>query len=154
MSADLIATMPGYDRTHEYLNVIALNPSTADETKDDPTIRRCIDFAKRLGFGGFCMTNLFAYRSTYPRDLLKVADPIGPDNNENLWRIAMEAGMTICAWGKSVPIIRQRADFVSTLLSAGGIELCCLRKNNDGSPEHPLYIPADTVPEVFMKARA
>lgn len=65
MSDDMIATMPGYDRTGEYLQVIGLNPSTADESKDDPTLRRCIDFAQRFGFGALCMTNLFAWRATY-----------------------------------------------------------------------------------------
>ncbi len=61
---------------------IGLNPSTADETADDPTIRRCVSFAKAWGFGGLCMANLFAYRATNPADMLMQADPIGPDNAE------------------------------------------------------------------------
>jgi hypothetical protein len=149
MSADLIATMPGYDLAHEYLNVIGLNPSTADETRDDPTIRRCIDFAQRFGFGALCMTNLFAYRATRPRELLAARDPVGRDNNEHIVRAAHGAGMVLCGWGQSVPIIRQRADFVTVLLQNMGVKLRCLHMNKDGSPQHPLYISADKLDEPF-----
>lgn len=65
---------------HQFAQFIGLNPSTADETRDDPTIRRCIGFAKLWGYGALCMTNLFAFRATKPRDMRQAADPIGPEN--------------------------------------------------------------------------
>lgn len=150
--SDLICMPSDGDRWLQYLMVIGLNPSTADETKDDPTIRRCVGFAKEWGFGALCMTNLFAFRSTQPRNLLTVNDPVGLNNNEQLWRVARDAGMIIAAWGKSVPIIAQRAAFVTYLLSTLQ-EIKCLRKNADGSPEHPLYIPATTRPIAFSEKR-
>lgn len=136
-------------RVHEYLAVIGLNPSTADETQDDPTIKKCVKFAKRWGFGALCMTNLFAYRSTFPRDLLKVDDPTGPENLQHLFMAARDAGMVLAAWGKSVPIISSRAEFVSGVLKAGGVNLFALRKNSDGSPQHPIYVPDATEPMPF-----
>ena len=64
--------------------VIGLNPSTADEVTDDPTVRRCINYAKAWGYAGLCMTNLFAYRATDPVVMKAVAEPIGPDNDRYL----------------------------------------------------------------------
>ncbi len=79
------------------LIVIGLNPSTADETKDDPTIRRCMRYAKDWGLGGLVMLNIFAYRSTDPKGLRQVEDPIGPDND---WYLTQtRGGIMLCAWG-------------------------------------------------------
>ena len=78
---------------------IGLNPSTADENIDDPTIRRCIDFAMQWGEGGLIMANLFAYRSTDPKELKGIADPVGRDNDEYLVDAHRKAGITVLAWG-------------------------------------------------------
>jgi hypothetical protein len=128
-----------------YLMVIGLNPSTADETRNDPTIVRCIGFAKLWGFGALCMTNLFAFRATKPIDMLAIPDPIGPENDKWLRQSAIAAGMIIAAWGTKGAHM-ERADHVQTMIWCG---LKCLRKNADGSPEHPLYVPASTQPIPF-----
>lgn len=131
-----------------YLMVIGLNPSTADETKDDPTIRRCVAFAKRWGYGALCMTNLFAWRDTKPANMMKAADPIGPLNDYYLFELAKNAGLILAAWGTKGGH-RGRAEYVKDVFSEAGFTLHALRLNDDGSPEHPLYIPADTEPCVL-----
>jgi hypothetical protein len=88
-----------WDQGGGTLNVIGLNPSTADETQDDPTIRRCVGFAKRWRFGRLVMTNLFAFRSTAPARLYEAADPIGPENDTHLLEEARKASEVLCAWG-------------------------------------------------------
>src|SRR5687768_16866498 len=96
-----------WDEDGPKLNVIGLNPSTADENLDDPTIRRCIGFARDWGFGGLVMTNLFAYRSTDPKGLAAVDDPVGPNNDYHL-EIAACSGTPLAAWGAH-PLARERA---------------------------------------------
>lgn len=143
----LIGERSAETHAHEYLVVIGLNPSTADETKNDPTIRRCIDFAKRWGFGALCMLNLFAYRATKPEDMKKSYTPVGDDNDYWIRRCVNDpgCGRILAAWGKHGSHMG-RAKFVLDYLP----ECRALRFNKDGSPEHPLYIPANTIP-LFMK---
>ena len=74
-----------------YVMFIGLNPSTADEVQDDPTIRRCIGYAKEWGYGAFCMTNIFAFRATDPRVMKAQADPVGPENDKWLTECAKGA---------------------------------------------------------------
>ena len=140
-----IVTPPG---DFKYLMVIGLNPSTADETKDDPTIRRCIDFAKRWGFGALCMTNLFAWRDTKPANMRKAAEPIGAENDRYLLECARGAGLILAAWGKNGSFMRRDTAVLSLLPSVHR-----LRLNDDGSPEHPLYIPATTLPVPFTTSK-
>lgn len=134
------------NQAHNYLMVIGLNPSTADETLDDPTIRRCIGFAKSWGYGSLCMTNLFAWRDTEPEKMKLASDPIGLDNDRWLIECAAGAGMILAAWGKDGAFL-DRARRVTFMLP----HLHCLRLNKDGSPQHPLYVRADTVPNPFGK---
>jgi hypothetical protein len=131
--------------TFKYVQFIGLNPSTADETKDDPTIRRCIGFAKAWGFGALAMTNIFAWRDTDPEKMKQEQHPIGPDNDRWLQEIANGAGVTIAAWGKHGAHL-DRAKSVMALIP----NLHCLRRNKDGSPEHPLYLPASLTPVKFL----
>lgn len=131
-----------------YAVFIGLNPSTADEVVNDPTIRRCIDFANRWGYGALCMLNLFAWRDTKPQKMMKAVDPIGPLNDHYLFRLAQDAGIVVAAWGKHGSH-NGREDYICDLFEEANIPLHRLRLNNDGSPEHPLYIPADTVPVLF-----
>lgn len=135
-------------RMKQYLMVIGLNPSKADETLNDPTIRRCIDFAKRWGFGALCMGNLFAYRDTDPEKMKAASDPIGPMNDQWLIECARGAGMVLAAWGKHGSHLN-RARIVRANLENSFITMKCLKRNKDGSPQHPLYVAADTVPEIF-----
>lgn len=129
----------------DYLMVIGLNPSTADETQDDPTIRRCIDFAKRWGFGALCMTNLFAWRDTKPERMKLVENPAGIDNHHHILRCAASAGMVLAAWGKDGKHHCQDLN-VRQWLNGIGVTLHALKINKDGSPMHPLYVPAHTEP--------
>ena len=86
-----------WDESKPYVMIIGLNPSTADETKDDPTITRCINFAKSWGYGGVCVTNLFAYRATVPSDMKASNEPIGTENDAWLYKLAREAAIIVAA---------------------------------------------------------
>lgn len=124
---------------------IGLNPSTADAENDDPTIRRCIGFAKTWGFNGLVMVNLFAYRATKPEDMMAAADPVGPDNLATLENLHNLAEFKIAAWGKHGSFQGQ-GDYVKSIISG---QLCYLRLNKDGSPAHPLYLPKTLRPTPF-----
>jgi hypothetical protein len=125
---------------------ILLNPSTADETKDDPTIRRCIGFAKSLGFGGLTLGNLFALRSTDPRALKSDVDPIGPGNALAILDIAGEAdGNIICGWGNHGAFMNRGAEVLKSLRSFGATPMS-LSITRLGEPAHPLYLPAELRP--------
>lgn len=132
------------------LNVIGLNPSTADETVDDPTIRRCIRFARDWGYGGLWMTNLFAYRATDPAVMKSVMaqgiDPIGTRNNEFLYATARAAGKVLAAWGNH-GAYHQRGVTVVNLLD---VDIDCLGETHTGQPKHPLYLPANSLPVSFV----
>ena len=113
---------------------IGLNPSTADEFKNDPTIRRCIGYAKDWGYGGYIMGNIFAFRATDP-DIMKAAkDPIGAENNEWLLRLHQEADLTIGAWGNYGKFMNRGKDVVAMIPN-----LKCLKITGQGYPSHPLY---------------
>ena len=121
---------------------VMLNPSTADATQDDPTIRRCIDYARRWGYGGLQIGNLFALRATDPHALRKARDPIGPDNNQWLIYMQRATDLTVIAWGTGFCDYLDRAERVLTMLSAtSGKVLHCLGTTKNGSPRHPLYMP-------------
>ena len=81
------------------MQFVGLNPSTADENLDDPTIRRCIQFAKDWGYGALCMTNLFAFRATKPTDMKAAEDPVGSVNDLWLEETSKVAGATLACWG-------------------------------------------------------
>ncbi len=132
-----------------YVQFIGLNPSTADETKDDPTIRRCVGFCKEWGFGALCMTNIFAFRSTQPKAMMRANDPIGPDNTEHLLNIGKGAGLIVAAWGAVGGHLQQQSHVIR-LFTNSLLQLHCLGKNSDGSPKHPLYLKKDSKPELLF----
>lgn len=123
---------------------VMLNPSTADASEDDRTIVRCINFAKREGYGGITVVNLFALRSTDPEALRSHPDPVGPDNTAWL-NVVLDRGpgAVIAAWGAH-PFARARAAEVAALIAAHGTPLKCLGVSLAGHPRHPLYLKADT----------
>jgi hypothetical protein len=125
------------------LAFVMLNPSTADAELDDPTIRRCIGFAKREGRGGIVVVNLFAGRATQPADLFKMPEPVGP-NNYYQWMswLRHEATKVVCAWGAEPAAAKQAKDF-RRFAGEEGVELWCLGKTKDGHPRHPLYLKSD-----------
>lgn len=134
-----------WDRSRPVVAFVMLNPSTADARRDDPTIRRCIGFARAWGFGGVDVVNLFAYRATDPRDLLRVADPVGPRNWRHIQRAVLGAALVVAAWGahpsaaRRVPISLPRAR--------------CLGLTRTGQPRHPLYLRRDARPVPVRSAR-
>lgn len=129
-----------WDEEGPTLNVIGLNPSTADEGIDDPTIRRCMGFARDWSYGSLVMTNLFAFRSTDPKVLLSVGDPVGPDNDRVL-EVSACSGRLLAAWGAH-PLAKARGLDVMRRLSH--LDIICLGRTRDGSPRHPLYVPKAT----------
>ena len=133
-----------WDETKPTVLFIGLNPSTADETEDDPTIRKCINFAKTWGYGGIYMANLFAFRSTNPENLRNEQDPVGSDNNSFIKKYLGESERTIVCWGNKGNI-NNRSEEVYNLLvnSPHHNSLHCLKINQTGEPHHPLYLPLD-----------
>lgn len=131
-----------FDAQAEYAMFIGLNPSTADETLDDPTIRRCIGFAKSWGYSALCMTNLFAFRATDPKVMMNDPSPIGPDNDDHLAACAAGAGVVVAAWGAGGSFLDRDEAVISRL----GHLLHYLRLTKHGYPAHPLYLPADLTP--------
>lgn len=124
---------------------VMLNPSTADASADDPTIRRCMSFARREGAGGIVVANLFAFRATSPKDMKAAPDPFGHGNELALRQVARASVIgkrpIVCAWGVN-------SDFGTHLLAIGifqqeGAGMVCLGKTKDGSPRHPLYVRGD-----------
>lgn len=134
------------------LVVIGLNPSTADETADDPTIRRCKGFAETWGHSRYIMVNLFAYRATDPTAMLAHPAPIGPENDAAILAAAAltrPRGRILCAWGTHGSHM-DRAAYVTALLTNRRHRLHCLGQNADSTPKHPLYIPRTQPPEIYL----
>lgn len=117
-----------------------LNPSTADETVDDPTIRREIGFAKLWGYGGLYKGNAFGYRSTDPKGLATVADPVGPDNDAIIREHAARCELRIAAWGADEAVTPTRTAALREILG----DCYCLGTTKAGRPKHPLYLAANT----------
>lgn len=127
---------------------IMLNPSTADATQDDPTIRRCIGFAKAWNCGELVVLNLFAIRATDPAVMLADADPEGPDNEEHFRRYLAGAQhaetIIVCAWGAHGKH-RNQGRKVMGWLQRWDITPECLGVTKDGQPKHPLYLAGKSV---------
>ena len=114
--------------------IIGLNPSTADEKKDDPTIRRSMHYAYRWGFGGLIMVNLFAFKATLPSDLRKANHPIGEDNNKFIIEHQKESGIVLVAWGNDGALHNRDKEVLDLINNP-----MCLKVNKTGQPAHPLY---------------
>ena len=122
-----------------------LNPSTADESEDDNTIRRCLGYAKDWGYGSLLVGNLFALRATDPSQLRDHPTPIGPNNDEHLRSICDEVAMTVAAWGTDGSLDGRGVEVVKML----DTNLYALNTTKAGHPNHPLYQPKDAEPELF-----
>ena len=125
----------------DYAMFIGLNPSTADETQDDPTVRRCIRYAQDWGFNALYMTNIFAFRATDPLVMKRFDDPVGPHNDTALIRLAADAGIVIAAWGVHGTHMG-RGNSVLRFLH----RMHVLKLTKGGHPCHPLYLKADLKP--------
>lgn len=122
------------------INIIGLNPSTADETVNDPTMRRCASFAKEWGYGGFYMTNLFGFRTPYPDQLLKAKDPIGPYNDKWIRKIYKKVDKVVLGWGAKGDVL-SRDEVIFKIVKD---KAYCIDITKHGFPKHPLYIKAGT----------
>jgi len=117
---------------------VMLNPSTADDVGDDPTIRRCIGFARRWRCGALEIVNLYALRATYPEDLFAHDAPVGPANDDAIADAATRAQTIVVAWGAHARDA-ERVERVLELLRDRPLQ--CLGTNRGGTPRHPLYLP-------------
>lgn len=135
-----------WDRTREHVLWVMLNPSTAHATKDDHTIRKCVGFTKRWGYGRIEVVNLFAFRATDPRELLAVEDPVGPRNSWELEEaFCNEPALIVAAWGQHGARHSQSTNIWSRLVILGAM---CLGMTKSWQlppqPLHPLRVPYST----------
>lgn len=145
-----------YDLTREWITEprcpegvlwIMLNPSTATDTQNDPTIRRCQDFTARWGYSHLAVVNLYGLRTTKPEHLNDHPDPVGIENARTIlhWLIDPAIDLVIGAWGAVAGKVKVRDPIPIDLMVRGaGRKIYCLGQNADGSPKHPLYVAAKT----------
>jgi hypothetical protein len=136
-----------WDANAASIGFVLLNPSTADDTQNDPTIRRCIQFARTWGYGSLEVVNLFAYRSPTPIALQSSADPVGVDNDLHLLEVAQSTHQLVLGWGNHGSLFN-RDQIVLTWLTEVA-QLYYLGTTKAGSPRHPLYLRHDNVPTRF-----
>jgi hypothetical protein len=127
---------------------VMLNPSTATEVQNDPTVERCERRARVLGFGAFRVTNIFAFRATDPNVMRAAADPVGPGNDAAILGSLGWADKVICAWGNH-GLLAGRGAAVEAMLRQSGLPLFHLGLTGQGQPRHPLYVGYDQQPQVW-----
>jgi hypothetical protein len=140
-----------WNSTLPLLVVIGLNPSTADEYKDDPTVAKCKRLARKLGCGGLIMLNLFAFKSTDPSDMFAADDPVGQENDKVLLELTQNAFIVLVAWGNGGLYRNRASDVVVNILKDR--KLKCLNINKTGMPEHPLYCKTGELTDYGMAKR-
>lgn len=136
-----------WDASLPLLSVVMVNPSTADHTKNDPTIVKVMEFARRLGYGGVIVVNLFAFRATDVNELKLAADPVGPLNRVYIECAMLRTRTTLVAWGSSAKLPKElRLKYLTVLEIAWLMKrpLYCLTTCQDGHPKHPVMIGYDT----------
>ncbi|MEL6554591.1 MAG: DUF1643 domain-containing protein [Cyanobacteria bacterium J06621_11] len=134
-------------KDHEVAFVM-LNPSRADHTKDDPTLRACIQFAQKWGYASLSVVNLFGYRTPHPRELKQAKDPVGPENDAYVLRAVAQAQKVVLAWGNDGGLLG-RDRMMLQQLKPYQAKLHYLQRNRSGQPRHPLYIPRSTTMQAF-----
>lgn len=133
-----------WDPTLKTIMFIMLNPSTADETKNDPTIHKCMEYAKRWGYGTLLVGNVYAYRSSDPRVLSTIQNPIGELCDSYIYEMAKHSDMIIAAWGNNI-ISDNRVNAIRAITG----KLYCLEKSKSRHPKHPLYLRKTLKPISF-----
>ncbi|NNE53429.1 MAG: DUF1643 domain-containing protein [Sulfitobacter sp.] len=131
---------------------VMLNPSTATEVQNDPTVERCERRARHLGYGAFRVTNIFAWRATDPRDMRAAADPVGGENDTVLLRGADWADAIIAAWGVHGAHL-ERGPEVAEMMQGWSTPLYHLGLSKEGHPRHPLYLPYAQQPVVWERRK-
>lgn len=123
-----------------------LNPSTADAFHNDPTIRRCIGFARAWGYDGIEVVNLFSWRATNPKEVLAVlADAANSQTDKHIFEVGLRCEMTVAAWG-ATRWAEERAAEVYRMLRHTRTQVTCVGRTKSGAPRHPLYVKANTMP--------
>ena len=135
-----------WDGAGTRVNFVMLNPSTATEVQNDPTVERCERRARTLGYGSFAVTNIFAWRDTDPKAMRAAEDPVGADNDAVILERATWATDVIAAWGTHGAHL-DRGDQVAMMLSRLNRPLFHLGLSKAGHPKHPLYLPYAQRPE-------
>ena len=134
------------------INFVMLNPSTATELANDPTVERCERRARTLGYGAFRVTNIFAFRATDPKDMRACPDPVGgPANDAAIREAALWADRVVCAWGAHGAHLNRGAS-VERLLRAADVPLETFGLSKHGHPKHPLYIGYGVAPAPWPAA--
>ena len=128
-----------WDPSGRRVNFVMLNPSTATEVQNDPTVERCERRARALGYGSFAVTNIFAWRDTDPRAMRAVSDPVGPGNDAAIRDRADWADDVVAAWGTHGAHLGRGAQ-VRELLLRTRKPVFHLGLSKGGHPKHPLYI--------------
>ncbi len=135
-----------WDSTGKKCVFIMLNPSKANGVEDDPTIKKCIKYAKLWGYGSLEVVNLFAYRSTDKSKIKNAGDPIGKENKDYIIKTAKNADLVVAAWGND-GIYKKQSKKVLELLKKEGIQVHCIELTNKKEPSHPLYLRKNLKPE-------
>lgn len=142
-----------WDLSLPAISFLMLNPSTADEMQNDPTIERCQRRAIAMGYGSMIIVNLFPFRMTDSTQLNTVNDLLGnaAEADNCILRAAQASIMTVCGWGKH-PLAAARGQAVLLLLKNANLQdkVKCLQLNADNSPQHPLYIAYSKQPVPFV----
>lgn len=123
---------------------VMFNPSTADHTKDDPTVGRCISFAQSWGFGSLQVGNIFAFKTPYPVELFREPDPIGDENDAWLAGLSKTADLTVAAWGNNGKFMRRGEAILPKLKNPH-----FLKMTKQDEPSHPLYLSRDLKPTAY-----
>jgi len=133
-----------WNESKPIIMIIGLNPSTANETKNDPTVAKCINFAKSWDYGGVYMLNLFAFRATLPQDMFGEKEPIGNENDHYIDKYSKLSEKIVCAWGNHGSYKNRGKEILSKL-----DKLYYLKLNKTGEPAHPLYLKRNLIPIKF-----
>lgn len=144
-----------WDPSGSQVCFIGLNPSTADGTQDDPTLRRCIGFAKAWGHGSLVLINLFARRTPSPAALWKMArngeDIVGPLDTQALIDTAAQAQQVVACWGAATAA-RPRGQALVQSLTRAGVSVQAIARTKGGDPRHPLYLKKGLTPRPYRPA--
>ena len=135
-----------WDQDKEMILFIGLNPSTADAKENDPTIRRLIGYATRWGYGGMHVCNLFAYRTPHPKELFKVANPIGPRNDVYIKKLNKLSTTTVLVYGNDGKRLNRHEEILKIIDKP-----YCIQKSKTGMPMHPLYLKYTDKPIVYSE---
>jgi hypothetical protein len=141
-----------WDKPKGLCMFLMLNPSTADESANDPTVERCQRYAHSWGYGGLIVCNLFALRATDPGVMLTDSEPVGPDNNAAILECAGRSDIVVCAWGNHGSH-QDRARYVADMLQIEGHKLHSLVVTSNGHPGHPLYLRKSLKPSPWQSSQ-